>query len=81
MPAPQVRNVQLAVAIAADGRPKYVISAEAGFTPNLLSGFISGRRMPTPEQIVMLARVLGVLPDSIAPDYTLGIRSHFDGAA
>lgn len=63
------RLVTLAIACAADGRTKYVIAAEAGCAPNLLSAFISGRRAPTSEQVVRLARVLNVAPESISPDY------------
>ena len=77
MPAPNPRNVALAVAVAADGRHKYEIAAEAGFTPNLLSAFISGRRPPTRQQVARLARVLEVTPESIAPDYSADL----DGAA
>lgn len=54
------RNIPLATACAADGRPKYLIAALAQMTPNLLSAFISGRRQPTTEQAERLAGVLGV---------------------
>ncbi len=59
------RNVPLAIACAADGRHNYVIAAEAGMTPNLLSAFISGRRQPTREQAARLAAVLGVPAETI----------------
>lgn len=54
------RNVRLAVAIAADGRPKYQIAAAAGIHPNDLSGIVNGRAQPTERARAGIAAALGV---------------------
>jgi hypothetical protein len=54
----QVRNVALDVACTRDGRRRYVISAAACVTPQLLSGFITGRLTPTAEQRARIAAAL-----------------------
>lgn len=76
MLAPLGRLTELDVACTRDTRPKYQIAAASGMTPNVLSAIISGRQPATSEQIMRLARTLGVSPESIAPDC-----SELDGAA
>jgi transcriptional regulator with XRE-family HTH domain len=49
----------LAVAIALSGKPKYLIAAEAGMPPNVLSGINSGRVPLTPDRLARLAAALG----------------------
>ena len=57
------RYPNLAAAIAIDGRPKYVIAADAGCTPNVISEILSGRADPTPETRAKFARALRKDPD------------------
>lgn len=55
---PDTRNVALAVAIARDGRPKYLIAAEARIPANVLGGILSGRVQPTAAVKQRLANAL-----------------------
>ena len=66
------RFPNLAAAIAIDGRPKYLIAAEAGCTPNIISGVLSGRVDPTPAVRERMASALGRDPGDLfvtAGDY------------
>jgi hypothetical protein len=56
----RTRNVDLAVAIARDGRPSYVIAAAAGINQPDFSGIVSGRITPTPARRAAIAAALGV---------------------
>ncbi len=56
----QARNGRLAAAVAADGRPKYIIAAAAGMPANTLGGIISGRVIPTEGAKARIAEALGV---------------------
>jgi hypothetical protein len=55
-----VKYRQLAIAIALDSRPQYMIAAEAGIPPQHLGGFQSGRMEPSAKHKSELARVLNV---------------------
>jgi transcriptional regulator with XRE-family HTH domain len=55
----------LAARIAADGRPKYQVAAEAGVHPNVLAGLISGRVEPTADVLGRIAGVLGTTADQL----------------
>jgi transcriptional regulator with XRE-family HTH domain len=59
------RNSRLAAAIAADGRPKYVVAASVGVNPSTFSGYISGRLDPPPDVRRGIAETLGVDEDTI----------------
>jgi hypothetical protein len=48
-----------AAAIATDGRPKYAICVDAGYSPNVLGGLQSGRIPLTEEHVAGFARALG----------------------
>jgi hypothetical protein len=61
----RTHNRHLAASIAIDGRPKYLIAAEARIHPSQLAGYISGRTTPTPAEVDRLAAVLGVSADDI----------------
>ncbi len=54
------RNIDLAVAIIRDGRPKYVIAAACPMPPGTLSAILGGRLKPSPIQRERLAEVLGL---------------------
>ena len=56
-PSPR-RNVSVAKAVVDDGRPKYIIAADALIPANVLGGIISGRVQPTAQQRARLAGVL-----------------------
>lgn len=56
----RTHNRRLAASIAIDGRPKYLIAAEARIHPSQLAGYISGRTTPTPAEVQRLANALGV---------------------
>ena len=59
MPITQRRS-DLAAELARDGRPKYVIAAEALIAPQLLAKIVGGTVEPTPAQRQRIAQVLGV---------------------
>lgn len=62
------RNLALKVAIVESERLGYVIAAEAGINPSLLSQFVSGARRPNREQAQRLANVLNRSVDDLFPD-------------
>ena len=49
---------KLAAAIAADGRPNYLISAAVPTSPSRFSTWVNGTTDPTPEQMARLAEIL-----------------------
>ena len=51
---------ELARELAVADKPRYVVAAEAGICPSVLSAIVHGRRVPNPDQRRRLARVLGV---------------------
>jgi hypothetical protein len=55
-----IRYPGLAAALAVADRPKYLIAALAGMTPNTLGAIVSGRMEPTTRHKTALAEVLGV---------------------
>jgi hypothetical protein len=61
------RNVKLAVAIARDGRKKYLIAADAEVAPSALSDYVAGRAPLGPKVAARLAAALGVEPADIMP--------------
>lgn len=58
MPRPATRR-ELVIAIIDDGRYRYEIAHDAGLSPTLLSGVVTGRVNPTPEQRAAIAAELG----------------------
>jgi hypothetical protein len=64
----RTRNVQLAVAMAKDGRPGYVIAGEARVLPGQLSGYLSGRLTPPPAHAQRIATALGADVSAIFPE-------------
>ena len=59
MPTVARANHRLRDAVEHDGRRGYQIAVAAGMSPSVLSGAMTGRLIPTPEQAAALARVLG----------------------
>lgn len=45
-----------------------------------ISGYVNGRNMPTRHSLVKLAKALGVQPDDLLPNHTLGVP-HFEETA
>lgn len=62
------RNIELAKAIAADGRPLYVVGGVAGVNPRLLTKVIQGVERPSAAVKERLARTLNVPEDELFPD-------------
>ncbi len=59
------RNQELAMAVARDGRPKYLIAALSGMPGNHLGGIISGRVAPTSHNQLRIAEVLDAPVDQL----------------
>jgi hypothetical protein len=68
MPERHERNVRLAVKVAEDGRPKYVIAAAANINPSTLGGLLTGRLSATDAQRAGLATALGVAEHELFVD-------------
>jgi transcriptional regulator with XRE-family HTH domain len=62
------RNVALAVAAAVDGRPYYVIAAEAGVNASDFSAIVHGRKIPSAQLRARIAAALGVAEDELFGD-------------
>ena len=58
--AEPVRNVELAAALARDGRPLYVLGGLAQVNPRLLTLIVQGREQPSAAVKTRLAETLGV---------------------
>lgn len=61
------RNLPLKLALVRDGRPAYIIGALAEVNPNTLSGYVSGKTVPSKEAKERIALVLGEPVDAIFP--------------
>ena len=59
------RNIELAMALARDARPSYVIAAAAKVPPHVLSGLVTGRLLPSSAQADRIAGALGCERDQL----------------
>lgn len=62
------RNVELAAALARDGRPLYVLGGLAEVNPRRLTLIVQGREQPSPAVRARLAQTLGCAEEDLFED-------------